>query len=155
MLIACALLGSSGCETTEQATTPPPTQEQRNAVEDARWPFWPTAMRFHPLTRVMLEPDRDELIIEARVEFSDDNGSTTKAFGELLLQLIEAGTVLEEWTVNLADLPTNALRYDDITRTYLFRLEIDQARYSPTAELFAGYLGVDGTELRARLRLDE
>ncbi|MCI0631514.1 MAG: hypothetical protein L0Y44_12760, partial [Phycisphaerales bacterium] len=58
--------------------------------EDARgalWPFWPTQMRFHPLTRLVKEAGAGVWVIEARVEFRDAEGAMSKAIGELVIQL--------------------------------------------------------------------
>jgi hypothetical protein len=56
--------------------------------DDARgalWPFWPTQMRFHPLTRLVKEAQAGVWVIEARLEFRDAEGAMSKAIGELVI----------------------------------------------------------------------
>lgn len=113
-------------------------------------------MRIHPLTRLM--ETGDGLIIETRIEFSDAWGSTTRGLGQLRIMLVETagseqGRLLEEWNTDLRDVDANVLHFDDITRTYLLRLEIDPSLLSRTAELRAHFLSADNTRLSASHRL--
>lgn len=121
----------------------------------AAWPFWPTSMRFHPLTRAVHEGSANELVIEARIEFLDSDGETSKAAGQLTLQLYadvqspSGPDALRTWNQDLRDLSINRQRYDDITRTYLFRLEMDQTELPQGAQLRAFFLSIDGQHLDA------
>lgn len=100
----------------------------------------------------------DGLIIEARIEFSDGYGSTTRCMGQLRLMLVETlgdgeGELLEEWNKDLRNLNANVLHFDDITRTYLFRLEVNPDTFSRTAELRSQFLSADNARLSASHRL--
>jgi hypothetical protein len=149
LLMLCSVMLGGGCQSRQNGTPLLPVYDP-SVGDQASWPFWPSAMRFHPLTRVLESEHTSEIIIEARVEFSDVSGSTSKCVGRIWLRLMEGGSLLEEWTVDLRDMATNALRFDDITRTYLFRLEIAPENYSASAELHADFLSVNGAELQAR-----
>jgi hypothetical protein len=91
------------------------------------------------------DPGGGGVIIECRVEFNDADAQTTKAAGQLTLQvypdaLTLTGTAaLETWNQDLRDLALNRRQYDDVTRTYLFRLQMNAA-LPPNAELRAFFL---------------
>jgi len=124
----------------------------------AAWPFWPVSMRVHPLTRLMIDRQTSEQIIECRLEFQDSQGQTSKASGQLTLQIYPesstplGGGALQTWNQDLRDLEINHQRYDDVTRTYLFRLQITQP-LPAGAELRAFFLSADGRRLSAHARL--
>ena len=130
-----------------------------NASGDApEWPFWPTRMRLHPLTRLVDDPETAGVVIECRVEFNDAADHTSKAAGQLTLQVYPdsltptgAGAV-ETWNQDLRDPVLNRRQYDDVTRTYLFRLQTTAA-LPPNAELRAFFLSADGRRLNADMRL--
>lgn len=160
MMALLVALVSGACESHQQPpfvdSTAGSSQAFDESDDDPDWPFWPTSMRIHPLTRVLNVDDR--YIIEARVEFSDEYGSTTRCVGQLRLLLVETandreGQIIEEWNNDLREVTANALHFDDITRTYLFRLELNSENYSPTAELHAQFLSTDATRLSAGHRL--
>ena len=125
----------------------------------ARWPFWPTSMRIHPLTRALSDPETNQLIIEARIEFFDADEETAKAAGMLTLQVhagggggaIAGAQALKTWNLDLANLTFNREHYDDVTRTYLFKLEVGQADLSDRPELRAYFLSIDGRTMEAEL----
>lgn len=155
-MMACVLLSVGGCQNSHRPrtinTTPGSNQPFEIGTASMHWPYWPVSMRIHPLTRVV-EAD-GQLIIEARVEFADADGSTTRGVGQLRLMLIEtagqrAGTLVQEWTVDLRHGGTNGLHFDDITRTYQFRLELDPSLLTRTAQLRAHFLGADNARLSA------
>ncbi len=105
----------------------------RTTPTDARWPFWPVKMRIHPLTRVVPDEASSRLVIEARIELRDQHNHTTKGYGTIRFDLFdgaaraESQTPIEQWNEDLRDLNSNRLYYDEVTRTYLFRLGIDPA----------------------------
>lgn len=112
-------------------------------------------MRIHPLTRVMDNSEDQQRIVEVRIEFSDQFGSTTRSAGQLRLELIDRGAggdVVEEWNNDLRSESSNALHFDDITRTYLFRLELDSQYSTRDAELRAYFLSIDNSRLTATHR---
>ena len=158
--IACISLALSGCESSKQppeigaaeGSAGPFQLSERSTV----WPFWPTTMRIHPLTRIV---NADEgIILEARIEFSDAHGSTTRSVGQLRLLITDTAAnqetiLVEEWNNDLRDIDTNVLHFDDITRTYLFRLRLDPAQLTATTELHAQFLAADNPRLTASHRL--
>lgn len=127
----------------------------------------------------MSDPETGQLIIEARIEFFDSDEETTKAVGMLTLQVYpDAATpsgsnAQKSWNLDLADLAFNRAHYDDVTRTYLFKLEVGPDDInsgsggggdgavgggaaggvggSSRAELRAFFLSSDGRSLEARL----
>ena len=76
---------------------------------DPSWPFWPRTMRIHPLSQVVTDRKSGELIIEARVEFLDEHGHTSKALGQLRIDLHAAGASGDElrpltsWVIDLQE----------------------------------------------------
>lgn len=126
--------------------------------EHAVWPFWPEHMRVHPLTRLASDPQTGRPIIECRIEFQDADGQTSKAVGQLTLQVYPDGSTatgtaaLETWNQDLRDLAVNRRQYDDVTRTYLFRLQLTQP-LPAGCELRAFFLSADGRRMNATMRL--
>lgn len=160
MLLAPAILVMVGCETTARSPSIRPSGARAidNGVEGAAWPFWPRRMRIHPLSRFATDRETGALLIEARLEFSDSEKHTTKALGQVRLDLhsamaSESAVSLETWNEDLRDLGVNASRFDEVTRTYLLRLEVDESLLPERASLKAYYLGADGQELRAEYKL--
>jgi hypothetical protein len=141
----------------------PPGQSESPASREststlAAWPFWPTSLRVHPLTRAMSDPESGRLIIEARIEFFDADRETAKAVGELTLQIVgdaeaQSGPAhaIKTWNLDLTNLSFNRQHYDDVTRTYLFKLEVDRPDLEGRPELRAFFLGIDGRMMEARL----
>jgi hypothetical protein len=115
-------------------------------------------MRLHPLTRLTGDLDTGEQIIECRIEFEDPDNQTCRAVGQLTLQLYPegasalSGKALQTWNQDLRNLELNRRQYDDVTRTYLFRLQLT---VPPPAgsELRAFFLSSDGRRLNAEMRL--
>ncbi len=101
-----------------QATDPP---------RAAAWPFRPTKLRLHPLTHALRSEDKVS-VIEVRVEFFDRFDHTTKGLGVLHFELhatdgaAGGGPRLASWEIDVSDVDVNMRHYDDVTRTYLFRL---------------------------------
>jgi hypothetical protein len=122
------------------------------------WPFWPTHMRIHPLTRITADEDTGQAVIEAHIEFLDGQNVTTKAVGILTLDLEDANAKPEEppvelWNQDLRDLAVNQRQFDVVTRTYLFRLQLDDPSLPPQPELHAYFLSVDGQTMEASMKL--
>ena len=133
------------------------TQTQGSGTA-ANWPYWPVAMRIHPLTRLTNDPLSSQAIVECRLEFTDSDGQTSRAVGQLTVQLYPDGVTptgsgaMETWNQDLRDPLANRQQYDDVTRTYLLRLQLTQP---PAAgcELRAFFLSSDGQRLAATMRL--
>lgn len=94
------------------------------------WPYWPTSIRIHPLTRIRQSDGESPPILDARIEASDGEGMLARAVGILELELIaghptaQGQTVMTAWTFDLNDLAQNRLWFDDVTQTYLLPLEL-------------------------------
>lgn len=129
------------------------------ATAASDWPYWPTRMRVHPATRVIRDADTGLIVIEARIEFFDMDDQTARGLGQLTLQLFDgaqppsAFQPIETWNQDLRDLEVNRRQFDDVTRTYLFRLEMSPANLPEKPELRAFFLSADGQQLDAASRL--
>jgi len=145
------------------ASTPPEAQpapqSSRGSGKAPAWPFWPAHMRLHPLTRLAGDLATGEQIIECRIEFEDPDHQTCRAVGQLSLQLYPdafvpsgANAALQTWNQDLRDLELNRRQYDDVTRTYLFRLQLTQPPPAGS-ELRAFFLSADGKRMNAQIRL--
>ena len=146
---------AAGCEAPQ-----PGTSGVRHTGSDrvGAWPYWPARMRVHPLSRLVIEPGSERVVIEARLEFLDVEGHTTKASGELRVDLNDdsnktwAGS-LADWKLELADPAINRRHFDDVTQTYLLRLETEQRRLPPRPVILASFLSTNGAELYASLEI--
>lgn len=155
-MTGAAFLGAGGCE-------PKPTHSaaaNRHSDSLASWPFWPTSLRVHPSTRLLTDPETGHLVVEARIEFLDPDRVTSKAVGELTLQLhaAQSGDRLDDepvqtWNQDLRDLTLNQRQYDDVMRSYLFRLQINRSTLPNEPELRVYFLGSDGQKLNAAATL--
>jgi hypothetical protein len=134
---------------------PPPDRE---VGPDAPWPFWPQRMRVHPLSQFVTDRSSGERLIEVRIEFTDTNSNTSKAVGLMDIELHDGDAPpqsepITRWTADLWDLEVNSERYDDVTRTYLFSLRIEDHPVPATPELRVYFLSADGGRLQAAYRL--
>jgi hypothetical protein len=122
------------------------------------WPFWPAGMRVHPASRLVIEQETSQAFIEARLEFTDALGDTSKAVGvmefDLLVPALPSGASnpVLSWALPLNTLEGNAQHYDGITRTYLFRLSLGEWSISPDVTLIARFESIDGQRFSAEQR---
>ncbi len=117
------------------------------------WPFWPQQMRIHPLSQYVKDRQTGNFILEARVEFSDPYGHTSKAYGEIVIALHNARPSLDDkeiagWAEDLTDLQQNLVFFDDVTGTYLFRLETEGMAVPDESELRVIFHSADGVMLQ-------
>lgn len=175
-ILLSAMLTAMCCSCAAVEEAPPPHVYPGGVVprgEVPVWPFWPVAMRFHPLTRLatlersnvtgILGERRETregemVIVEARLEFFDTERHTSRALGQVRFELRDgaqgqASDVIDAWNIDMRDLAINAQLFDPVTRTYFIRLELERASVPEHADLRAYFLGVDGAELRASHRL--
>ena len=120
-----------------------------------KWPYWPRRMRIHPLTQFATDRDTGQLVIEVRVEFFDERGHTCKGVGQVLMDLHAAGRgrhsePLETWALDLLDATVNYDHYDELTRTYVFRLNFDPRILPERPELWAYFHSADGRRFQAQ-----
>jgi hypothetical protein len=166
--LVAVIAGLGGCAGTDRSSTPttatgevasPLLANDSGDVVAARWPFWPTAMRLHPLTLVSRDDKAGEDLIEARVEFVDSVGDTAKAVAQFRFELHEEGAAAHDaeplfvWAVDLRDLRANALHFDSITRTYLFRLAVKGGLAAHGRVLHAYALCTDGARFESSITL--
>lgn len=163
---AIAIVAIAGCEPRSGPTSSPVmsgtagggTPDTQGDVERPEWPYWPVAMRLHPLTRLTTDPQTGQTIIECRIEFVDGDAQTSKAVGQLTLQVYPDSVTptgsgaLETWNQDLRDAAINRRQYDDVTRTYLFRLQATQP-LPAGCEVRAFFLSADGRRMNAAMRL--
>lgn len=145
----------------------PANADGSSQINEPLWPYWPIGMRIHPLTRIVNAGEskaNSSSIIEARIEFVDQDRDTCKASGKIRLVLVPKNTGTEgdstdnsglTWEQNLADPETNRQRFDEVTQTYQFRLEIPSAllKGDTSLTLYAYFLGEDGAKLNADARI--
>src|SRR5207249_2748050 len=114
-------------------------------------------MRVFPSTRFVQEAG--QAVLEARLEFFDEAGDSTKAVGTARLELLgqsrtsEAGSgeQLYAWEVPVLGLDDNKRFYDPITRAYFFRLKMDDlTRVSQGVVLRASFTTVEGKRIEAQ-----
>lgn len=130
LLIAVALCGCDGIklkgghdpvERFEQATT---------------WPFIPVQMRVHPFTAIDIDRNDSSVTLEARIEMLDRLGDVSKAVGDFRFELYRMdrdvydspaeGQLLYQWSAEMTTIDQNRQHWDSITRTYLFRLQLER-----------------------------
>jgi hypothetical protein len=162
-LAGAILLGVVGCE--QNAPGPRVSAADASRVipgtgegVDPEWPFWPRDMRVHPASRLVLDPSTGQAFIEARIEFRDAIGHTSKAVGVMKFDLIVAGLPSEltnpvlSWQLPMTSLEENELHYDDVTRTYLYRLNLGEWSSSPDVTLIGAFESIDGRRFDATQR---
>jgi hypothetical protein len=168
LVAAATLLLVTGCVATEDARegdamVPQAGAGNRPAARDdqvaaARWPYWPRSLRVHPLTRLMTEDRTGDLILEVRVELFDVDGDTSKGAGVLTVELYDLGDersehLLADWVVDLADETKNRLHFDEVTRTYLLRLQLTPAQVPPEPVVRARFESIEGRMMSGELRV--
>jgi hypothetical protein len=123
---------------------------------EASWPFWPRSMRVHPATRIAIDRESSQPMLETRIEFADQHGAITKACGQLTVELRDAASPLRAdsaaagtWNIDLRDLAKNREHFDDITRTYLLRLKLEGMEVPAQPRITVYFLSSDGTKLTA------
>ena len=151
LVVLCFL---SGCP------QPNKTIQESFTQGEGVWPFWPMSMRFHPLTRMVINANEVKCSLEARVEFIDLEEDITKALGQMNIKLFEmhsdgrASEIIETWDIDLENRQDNRLYYSVITRTYLFRLELDTDKLREKMELVAKFNSADGQVFDADIILE-
>ena len=146
-LTGCGSPGSPG---------PGPATEPTEITAMTAWPYWPQRVRVHPLTRLVTGDPASPKVLEARIELLDPDGDTTKGVGALTLELRaneDGGRPVAGWSIALDDPEVNRLHYDQVTRTYLMRLELEPDAIPEDPELFAELESPDGRVLHDTLRL--
>jgi len=124
--------GESGAASNQAAGSDRPGSAQSsetrpNQARLTNWPFRPASLRLHPLTHA-LRNEGVVSVVEARIEFFDRFGHTTKGLGLVRFELRAGdgdGRRLASWEIDVREVEENMRHYDDVTRTYLFRLGLE------------------------------
>ncbi len=163
-LCGVALAGPPGCKSGGNRSgdldvdPPPRPSTDGSDVAEGEWPFWPSRMRIHPLTQLVTDRRTGDRLIEVRIEFLDLFDHTCKAVGQLDIELHAAddpahvSQPIERWSTNLANMVANRDHYDEVTRTYLFRLQVEQSKLPQEIELRA-FFWVGDEHFQARYRM--
>ncbi|MFA9478797.1 hypothetical protein ACERK3_10865 [Phycisphaerales bacterium AB-hyl4] len=106
---------------------------ERVAVEGEVWQPRPESLRVHPTTR-FVQRGGDEVTLQARIEFHDAMGDSVKGVGAYRLELFASDEMgrnvsrrLYQWQIDVRTLAAQRSYYDAVTRSYLFRLRLDDA----------------------------
>lgn len=147
----------TGCEPAQgTAMREMETGADERLEAEGGWPFWPVEMRLHPLSRLVVGPG--QRVLEARVEFTDEDDVTSRAYGQLRIDLHPEGQTgrtrpLSTWEIDLTDAERNRQHFDAVTRTYLLRLTLEDVELPDAPELRAYFLSADGARMEARMTL--
>jgi hypothetical protein len=130
----------------------------RKVGPDAPWPYWPQRLRVHPLSQFTADRSIGGTIIECRLEFTDRDGDTSKAVGIVDIELHDGDLArgsepVAKWAADLWLPEVNRERYDPVTRTYLFTLQIDEHLIPLSPQLYVFFLSADGKRLQAAYQL--
>lgn len=96
------------------------------------WRLQPVTMRVYPSSRIVREAN--QTLLEARIELLDEVGDSIKGVGDWRFDLSDPGRAtdgatpqrLYTWEVAMLSRDQNTQFYDPVTRTYHFRLKLDQ-----------------------------
>lgn len=154
--------GLVGCDSPPNAMPPGTTGSRAQPLEvpEMAWPFWPERMRVHPLSYIVDDSLSGQTVVEARLEFFDFNGHTSRCVGVARIELHDAGDLFSSeplvwWRQDLTNLELNARFYDDVTRTYLMRLELDPVQIPRRPHLTVEFRSADGREFAAEYDLPD
>jgi hypothetical protein len=138
ILVLCGLL--AGCEglNLNSSTSKPATAASAPAtpIPEPVSLMLPKEIRIHPFTGTRTFDDAGGIKgIDVRIEAVDAYGDATKAFGDFRFELYTFKENSPDpkkqrialWEVPLMDPKTNLTHWDNITRTYEFKLQWDQA----------------------------
>lgn len=121
------------------------------------WTVKPVRMRIYPSTRFV--QSGDDSILEARVELFDEMDDSVKGVGRFRIELFDrprggnpgVGQRRYSWDISVLTLDDQRRYYDTITRSYLFRLKLeDQTTARQETVLQATFISPDGQRLEAR-----
>ena len=100
------------------------------------WPFIPVQIRVHPFTAIEVNREDSTVTLEARVEMLDRLGDVSKGVGDFRFELYRMtrdvyetsadGELLYQWSAEMTTIDQNRQHWDSITRTYLFRLQLER-----------------------------
>jgi len=136
MGVAILAAAVCGCELAPQPG-PTPQVPDRQAVPAPLDRLLPQKIRIHSFTRTgVLENDEGGVKgIDVRIQAIDAFGDATKAFGQFRFELFRhkpnaadpRGPRLAVWTADVASFDANRRHWNNIMRTYQFKLGWDEA----------------------------
>jgi len=155
LLMVCLCLAlSAGCVSKGRLGGAMPNGPR---ASDAWWPR-PVAVQVFPSTRFVREGQ--DIILEARVQLTDELGDSIKAPCEFYFDLF-AGPVgesaprrLYSWQINVWTIEDQVEFFDPVTRAYLFRLRVtDISQVRDVAQLSVVVLPEGGERLNTTARI--
>ena len=151
LALAVGTVLSPACSFKGNDAPPTPTEQALSA-----WQPEPVSMRVYPSTRFVAGGTEPYLLV--RIELTDEMGDSIKAAGKMHLELRRttgaaaavARDRLYAWDVPLHTLEDQQRHYDRVTRTYQFRLRLDEPITSQRdTSLFVVLSPTDGRRLEA------
>jgi hypothetical protein len=130
LVVMCMLLAAACAPGCGDATPPAGGVEVKPPLSY----MLPHEIRIHPFTGLRTL-DKDFRGLEVRMEAMDAYQDTTKAFGTFRFELYAfkpyssnpKGALIESWEVDLMNSRENVIRWDPITRSYVFRLGLNES----------------------------
>lgn len=142
----CVLLLAAGCDSV-----------QGTGKVEGGWPWRPSDMRVHELTRITRANDSGKRMVEVRVEFLDRDRDPTKAHGTLIVELtrVKEGDKPERVVLDLADPEVSKKYYEKVTGTYVVRINANLPGLVPGRHIkvVAIYQGLDGALFKSSREL--
>jgi len=124
------------------------------------WEMGPVRMRVYPSTRFV--EGKGDSMLEARIELFDEMDDSVKGVGKFRIELFDrprggnpgVGRRRYSWDVSALTLADQRRYYDTITRSYLFRLKLeDQATARRETVLRVTFILPEGKRLETRCDL--
>jgi hypothetical protein len=129
-MVMVGLLFVGGCQSAQEPVDEA-ARPQPETVTEEPWRPEPVGLRVHPATRFATK--NGQPILEAAVELFDALGDSIKAPGRVRLELFARGQTsrpgerLSSWDISLRRQGDQRQYFDLVTRTYVLRLEVDEA----------------------------
>ncbi|MBL9150475.1 MAG: hypothetical protein JNM94_17450 [Phycisphaerae bacterium] len=146
-LLGALTLGCATTRTSSSAIANEESIDRGSASNAGAWLFWPTTVRVHPLSRA--NPNAVPPSLDVRLEFSDADGSRTRAVGTVVIAIQCSSAVPQEtrFTVPLRTRAENAALFDDVTDTYRITLTPEWTKppaSGSAVRIDVFYFGLDG-----------
>ena len=97
---------------------------QKSVVSNANWPWMPTEVELHGLSRFILDSDQE--LLSLRVAFTDAEGDPTKFPGVVSFTVIPESTLDSQkrtFSFDLSESEVNQRHWDRVTMTYRFKID--------------------------------
>ena len=121
------------------------------------WPWRPSDMQVHELTRITRADEDGDRFVEVRVEFVDRDRDPTKAHGVLTVEITRVNERDEPSVtqLNLVDAEVSRIYYEGVTGTYRLRIKPELPGLVPGRHIHveAIYEGIDGARFKSSREL--